>query len=169
MSLASPPITLRRATSADLPAMEAIRAAAFAPIFASFRAVLGEEIYELAQRREDEGQAQHLASMLEPDSPWRLFVACGEGESVLGFVSVRLDAETKVAEIGLNAVHPDHAGQGVGTTMYEFALGEMCRAGMRVATVSTGADESHAPARHAYRKAGFSTEFPSVWMVQLLE
>lgn len=52
--------------------------------------------------------------------------------------------------------------------MYRFALDRMKAAGMRVATVSTGGDPSHAPARQAYRKAGFLAEIPSVWMCRAL-
>ncbi len=39
---------------------------------------------------------------------------------------------------------------------------------MKVATVATGGDLSHAPARRADRKAGFSVEIPSVWMCRTL-
>jgi hypothetical protein len=49
--------------------------AAFAPIFASFRALLGDEIYELAQAHADRNQGAYLASLLAPDSGWELYVA----------------------------------------------------------------------------------------------
>ena len=65
-------------------------------------------------------------------------------------------------------VDPAHAGRGIGTAMYAFALARMKEAGIRVATVATGGDASHAPARRAYAKAGFSAEIPSVWMCRTL-
>jgi ribosomal protein S18 acetylase RimI-like enzyme len=160
-------LTIRPTMQSDHPDLEAVRVAAFAPVFASFRAILGEEIYRLAQQREDEAQADLLTSLLEPSSEWEVYTAEQSGR-VVGFVSLKLDATTQVGEIGLNAVHPDAAGRGVGTAMYEFALARMKTAGMRVATVSTGGDPSHAPARRAYEKAGFSVSFPSVWMCKLL-
>ena len=83
-------------------------------------------------------------------------------------MSVRLNHETKVGEIGLNAVDPSHTGKGIGTAMYEFSVARMKEAGMKVATVATGRDPSHAAARRAYRKAGFLVEIPSVWMCRLL-
>jgi hypothetical protein len=52
--------------------------------------------------------------------------------------------------------------------MYCHALECMKDAGMKVATVATGGDASHAPARRAYRKAGFDAEVPSVWMCRRL-
>lgn len=151
----------------DAPCLQAIRRAAFAPVFASFRAILGEEIYELAQRRDDEAQDGLLSSLLAPDSGWTVYAA-RSGDEVVGFVAVRLDRVTHVGEIGLNAVAPAHAGKGVGTAMYEFAAAHMKQAGMKVATVGTGGDPSHAPARRAYVKAGFDIEIPSVWMYRKL-
>ena len=158
----TPPLVIRPATADDAPRLQEIRAAAFAPVFASFRALLGDELYDLAQRRSDEAQAGLLASMLAPGAAWQLY-SVEQGAVIVGFVSVQVDADTRMGEIGLNAVHPDHAGSGVGAAMYEFALARMREAGMRVATVSTGGDPSHAPARRAYEKAGFAASIPSVW------
>lgn len=160
-------VSLRRAAAADTPRFQAIREAAYAPVFASFRSILGDDIYELAQARDDAAQGELLTSLLAPGSEWEVYAAEVEG-LVVGFVSVRFNRETTVGEIGLNAVHPDHAGQGAGTAMYDFAIARMKEAGMRVATVGTGGDPSHAPARRAYRKAGFTAEIPSVWMFRMI-
>jgi ribosomal protein S18 acetylase RimI-like enzyme len=160
-------LRFREARAEDAPRLQAIRRAAFAPIFASFRTLLGDEIYELAQRREDETQEGLLAALLEPGSGWTVHVAEAD-TAVVGFVSVRLDQETRIGEIGLNAVDPAHAGRGIGTAMYELAVARMRESGMKVATVSTGNDASHAPARRAYRKAGFDAEVPSLWMCRKL-
>jgi GNAT superfamily N-acetyltransferase len=70
-------------------------------------------------------------------------------------VSFSLNREKRVGEIGLNAVHPTYAGRGIGTRMYEFVIARMLENGMMLATVGTGGDPSHEPARRAYRKAGF--------------
>lgn len=147
--------------------MERIRATAFAPVFASVRKILGDELYELAQRHEDEAQSDLLRSLVEPDSEWELVVAEDDGAAV-GFVSWKLDQKSKVGEIGLNAVAPERAGCGIGTAMYEFAVERMREGGMRAAGVATGADPSHEPARRAYEKAGFRTSFPSVWLCRKL-
>jgi ribosomal protein S18 acetylase RimI-like enzyme len=160
-------LQLRPAASADVQRLQAIRRASFAPVFESFRALLGDEIYELAQRRQDEAQGDLLASLLAGGSGWSVYAA-SIGAEIVGFVSVQIDLETRVGEIGLNAVDPSHAGRGIGTAMYEFALARMREAGMKVATVSTGGDSSHAPARRAYRKAGFDVQIPGVWMCREL-
>jgi GNAT superfamily N-acetyltransferase len=157
----------RLARSEDAPRLQAIRRAAVAPIFAAFRSMLGDEIYEIAQRRQDEAQEQLLTSFFAPNSSWTLYVA-QSGDEVVGFVAILLDSKTRVGEIGLNAVDPMHSGAGIGTAMYEFAAARMKEAGMKVATVSTGGDASHTPARRAYEKAGFDVAIPSVWMCRKL-
>lgn len=156
-------ITFRLANTNDLSLMEDIRQKAFKPIFGSFRNILGDEIYRLAQEPEDNKQSELLSSMLLPGSVWQLFVAELSGK-IIGFVSIQLNSESKVGEIGLNAIHPDHSGKGIGTRMYEFAINKMKQSGMQVATVATGGDVSHAPARRAYEKCGFDVQIPSVWM-----
>ena len=111
--------------------------------------------------------ALFLLCLVVAGSGWSVHVA-QSGSEVVGFVAVRLDASTQVGEIGLNAVDPARAGNGIGTAMYELAVARMREAGMKVATVATGGDPSHAPARRAYRKAGFDAEIPSDWMCRKL-
>jgi GNAT superfamily N-acetyltransferase len=163
----TPELNFRLARPEDMGRLQAIRRAAFAPVFASFRAMLGDELYDLAQRRDDEAHDGVLTSMLAEDSIWRLYLA-ELGAEIVGFVGVRIDATTLVGEVGLNAVDPAHARAGIGTAMYEFAVARLKEAGMKVATVGTGGDPSHAPARRAYEKAGFSAQIPSLWMYRKL-
>lgn len=166
--MTTPAISIRPVTQADVARLQAIREAAFAPVFASFRSLLGDTIYELAQARDDARQGELLASLLEPDSGWEVH-AVELHDEVVGFVSLRVSADTQVGEIGLNAVDPAHAGRGIGTAMFEWAALRLKAAGMRVATVGTGGDPSHAPARRAYEKAGFHAVLPTVWMFRSLD
>ncbi|HJR74279.1 MAG TPA: GNAT family N-acetyltransferase [Luteimonas sp.] len=158
---------IRPADAADLARLQEIRAAAFAPIFASFREALGEALYDLCQRDQDEAQPTLLASLLEPGGGWELFVAVEEG-LVVGFVSCRADAASRCGEIGLNAVLPECAGRGIGTRLYRFAAARLSEQGMRAAGVSVGGDAAHAAARRAYEKAGFGTGIPHVWLCAAL-
>ncbi|MEM9484551.1 MAG: GNAT family N-acetyltransferase [Cyanobacteria bacterium P01_F01_bin.116] len=162
-----PVIRIRIANTSDLPTLEDIRQKAFAPVFESFQNILGDEIYASAQKPEDDGQREILSSMFSDDSVWQLFVAESSGK-VVGFVSMQLNHDSKVGEIGLNAVHPDYSGNGIGTEMYKFVVHKMKESGMKVATVATGGDSSHAPARRAYEKSGFNVQIPSVWMCRTL-
>jgi hypothetical protein len=52
--------------------------------------------------------------------------------------------------------------------MYDFALDRIREAGMRVATVGTGGDHSHAAARRALEKSGFGPALPGVYLYRSL-
>jgi type I restriction-modification system DNA methylase subunit len=56
----------------------------------------------------------------------------------------------------LLAAHPDYQNHGIGTELNAFALQKMKECRMKMATISTGGDESHAPARRSYEKAGYT-------------
>lgn len=147
----------------DVEALQQIRELAFVPVFESFRHLVGPEIAEVALASAEAEQAQLLTKICALDSLEQLFVALLDGQ-IVGFVAVSLDKETRVGEIGLNAVHPDFSGRGIGTRLYRHAIEVMKAAGMKVASVGTGGDPSHAPARRAYEKAGFGPSIPSIWM-----
>jgi len=100
--------------------------------------------------------------MMQKQSAWSVYVL-KLSNKIVGFIAVKIDTENLVGEIGLNAIHPYYAGNGYGSEMYRFAIKEMKIKGMKVATVATGGDPSHAPARKAYEKSGFNIQIPSVW------
>src|SRR5699024_5312764 len=91
----------RLARPEDHDSLQAIRRAAFAPVFASFRSLLGDEVYDLAQRRADEMQEGLLTSLMTPDENRVLYVV-HLSDTIVGFVAVLFDHETHVGEIGLN-------------------------------------------------------------------
>lgn len=159
---------IRRFDAADLPTMQIVRKAAFAPIFQSFKKLIGEKIYAIEMHNADAEQAEYLASICAPQAGHHVYVATVDGH-IIGFVTFSLNPEKKIGEIGLNAVHPEHAGQGIGTALYEFVIAEMRQAGMKLATVGTGGDPSHMPAQRAYRKVGFDTHLSNLWMYKILD
>ncbi|MBQ0818386.1 MAG: GNAT family N-acetyltransferase [Methyloceanibacter sp.] len=140
---------------------------ALEPVFESFRNIVDEAISPLAFAPAEPDQAAHLNDLGKPDRDGKFFVA-QIGEEIVGFMAVSLDEAKKTGEIGLNAVHQSHAGQGLGTRLNSFAIAIMRNAGMRLATMGTGGDPSHAPARRIYEKVGFGAAIPSVWLYKLL-
>ncbi len=158
---------IRAYAPSDLPILQAIRAAAFAPVFASFRAIVGPEIAAPGLATSETEQAHLLDAIAKPDSGHTLAVA-ETGNTIAGFVSWKPNIAPGIGEITLNAVHPDHGGKGIGTALYAHALAALKSAGMALATVGTGGDPSHAPARRAYEKAGFTTHIPSIYMYRRL-
>ncbi|MHA7871449.1 MAG: GNAT family N-acetyltransferase [Hyphococcus sp.] len=151
----------------DLPALHEIREASFAPVFQSFRSIVGEKIASVAFASAEAEQGELLDKICAAGSGHKVFVA-ESGRRPVGFCTVSFDHASTVGEIDLTAVHPGHQGRGVGAMMFDYAFDLMREAGMTVATVSTGGDPSHAPARRAYEKAGFSVGLPSVYYYRTL-
>ena len=154
-------LAIRDLKPADVEQIVEIALAAWEPIFVSFRGIMGEELFAALHPDWREDKARQVRSACDPGGRARVCVA-EKGEETVGFITFHVNDKSRVAEIGNNAVHPDHQGQGIGTEMYQYIFEKMREAGMRFVKVSTGGDPSHAPARRAYEKAGFSISVPSV-------
>lgn len=161
------PLVIRPFVESDFDRVDAIRRAAFAPVFASFRSLVGPEVAAVALTTLEAEQEAHLRAICRHGSAHEMHVA-EEAGAVCAFVSLSFERETRVGEIGLNATHPDHQGRGIGTRLFTFALERMREEGMRAATVGTGGDASHAPARRAYGKAGFEAAIPGIHLYRTL-
>jgi len=157
---------IRKFEPGDLSTLQAIRQAAFKPVFQSFRNIVGEKIAAIAFASAERKQAELLARVCKERSH-DVFVV-ERGSDIVAFCSMSLNQDSKVGEIELNAVHPDFQGKGIGTLMYEFALDRMRDTGMRVVTVVTGGDPSHAAARRALEKSGFGPGIPGVYLYRSL-
>lgn len=131
---------------------------AWTPIREIFRRDLGDELYEAHfsgwQQAKREATAKRLLS-------GRGYIALA-GNKVVGFIGYVIDEVRKSGEICGNAVDPECRGMGIGPKMYDFVLNKMKEEGMEYATVFTGLDDGHAPARRAYEKAGFQKSLPSI-------
>jgi ribosomal protein S18 acetylase RimI-like enzyme len=156
---------IRAFRSEDLPIVQGIRRRAFQPIHESFRMLVGEDVFRLEFSDWDQAQGEYLQSICAADSGKEVYVA-SVNDAVVGFIALAMNQGRGRGEIDLNAVDPEHQGQGIGEFMYKFAIRRMQRAGMKVVKVSTGGDSSHLPARKAYEKAGFTVFIPSITMYQ---
>jgi len=127
---------------------------AFEPVFISFERILGPKIYPIIYPdwRKSQKEGVEKVSNNEKITLW---VAEMDG-NVVGFVAYELNDDDKTGEVQLLAVHPEYQNHGIGTELNTFALQKMKESGMKMAVVSTGGDESHAPARKSYEKAGYT-------------
>lgn len=151
----------------DLSRLHEIRVAAFRPVFESFRSIVGDTIAPIAIAQDERDQAEHLDSICKPGADQEMHVVELDDE-IVAFCALSLNRKAGIGEIGLNAVDPARQGKGIGTWMYAAMLDRLKQAGMTVATVGTGGDPSHAPARRAYEKAGFGPFIPSVYYYRAL-
>jgi ribosomal protein S18 acetylase RimI-like enzyme len=160
-------ILIRAYAPEDAANLQTIRAEAFAPVFASFRALLGDAIAAVALANAEQEQAALLQRLCSEDPNATVFVAERDGRAI-GFVAVTFDRKQRMGEIVLIAVAPGAAGRGAGSALIAQALAAMRTAGLRAAVVGAGADASHAPALRAYEKAGFIAGIPSKHLYRVL-
>jgi GNAT superfamily N-acetyltransferase len=151
-------VVIRELLPGEVDRVVAIALAAWEPIFASYRKLMGEALFAITHPdwRAEKGTQIRRAC----EQPERVLVA-EVGHSVAGFVTFYL-AGRDVGEIGNNAVHPDYQGRGIAGRLYEEVFARLRAAGRKVVKVGTGLDPGHTPARRAYEKAGFSVALPGV-------
>jgi GNAT superfamily N-acetyltransferase len=128
---------------------------AWEPVFIAWQQILGPTLYPIAifpDWRKSQKEAVEKVCHDEKITTW---VAEVEGK-VVGFVAYDLNTNTKIGEVQMLAVHPAYQNHGIGTELNVFALQKMKEGGMKLATVGTGGDEGHAPARRSYEKAGYT-------------
>jgi ribosomal protein S18 acetylase RimI-like enzyme len=144
---------IRRVRPDDIETLVAFALRAWAPVFESFRQVLGNAIY--AQVYPDCRTSQTEAVMGAcRDGNMDVFVA-EEQDRVVGYVAVNFHDDPPCGEIEMIAVDPDFQRRGVASTLTSFALDHTAARGFSLAIVATGGDLGHAAARRTYEKAGF--------------
>jgi ribosomal protein S18 acetylase RimI-like enzyme len=148
------PIEIRALTDPDVDAVVELSLRAWAPVFASFETVLGEDIYRRVYPDWLASQARDVAQVCR-EHAGTVWVAVDRG-AVVGFVAVVLDGGSRTGDIEMLAVDPPHQHRGVAQSLIAFAVERMRSAGARVAGVVTGGDPGHGPARRAYERAGFT-------------
>jgi GNAT superfamily N-acetyltransferase len=153
-------IQIRPYTEADIEAIVELSLLAWEPVFTAWQQILGPKIYPLAVYPDWRKSQKEEVEKYCRNEKFLTWVAVVE-EKVVGFLVYELNQETKVGEVHMLAVHPAHQNQGIGTDLNQFALQKLREGGMKLATVGTGGDEGHAPARRSYEKAGY-TALPAV-------
>lgn len=147
-------IDIRPFRAGDLDEIVELSLRAWAPVFASLRETLGDDIFLRLHPHWEQDQREAVrASCLGED---RTFVAVADGRPV-GFATVALNAyHERMGAIDIIAVDPAYQRRGTGSQLTEYAAGYMRDQGMDIAIVETGGDPGHAPARAAYTAAGFT-------------
>jgi GNAT superfamily N-acetyltransferase len=159
-------VQIRRASDDDTDTLASLAVLAWAPVFASFRQELGPTVYAILYPDWERQQRAVVERMCNAGGETSVWMAETDG-AVAGFIVYTLNHEELTGTVELLAVHPHHQNRGIGTALNRFALAQMKDAGMKLASVSTGGDPGHAPARRSYEKAGY-TAFPNVWYYQAL-
>lgn len=151
---------IRPYLDADEPDVVGLSLRAWAPVHASLRDVMGEEIFERLYGSDWRNQQQQDVEKALADDEVEVWVAVVD-EAVVGFVAAILKVDEGLGEVYMVAVDPDSQNRGLGTRLTDVATDWIREAGLPLAVISTGGDDGHAPARRAYEKAGY-TPVPSV-------
>lgn len=138
----------------DLERVMEIGNLAWKNIYSMFRDCYGDELFHMLIPNEQIQKGLQIESHVANHPQW-VFV-CEESGIVVGFITFALNTSTKIGEISNNAVDPRCGLKGIGQQMYESVFKYFREKGMAYATVNTGLDSAHAPARRAYERAGFS-------------
>ncbi len=144
---------IRSLQAADIEAVVEFSLRAWEPVFASFARVLGSKVYQQVYPDWRASQAKTVETVCRDDKAM-VSVAEVDGRPV-GYVAVYLDVDAGSGEIDMLAVDPEAQGAGIGTALTDYAVEQMRAAGVALASVGTGGEEGHAPARRTYEKAGF--------------
>ena len=146
---------IRTYVDGDLNDIVELSLLAWEPVFHSFQKVLGQKIYSVLYPEWQKSQKEGVEGICSEKEKYTTLVAEYNNKAV-GFLSYELKREANNGEVILLAVHPEYQNAGIGTALNKKALEELKAAGMQMAIVETGGDESHAPARRSYEKAGYT-------------
>ena len=141
--------------------MVEIALAAWGPVFASYQNIMGENLFTRVHSNWKIDKEAQIRTAASPNEPM-LFLVAEIDNCIAGFVSWHHQVASGIAEIGNNAVGPKWQNNGIATALYRAVIDRCREAGIATIKVSTGLDSSHAPARRAYEKAGFSAPIPMV-------
>jgi GNAT superfamily N-acetyltransferase len=147
-------VTVRPFVESDADVVLDISIRAWDPVIPSIEEAFGGELYRLLTPDWHAEKRAEIDAFSGEHKAFDAWIAEVDARPV-GFVALRLDPGTRLGEIYLLAVDPDHQRDGIGMHLMEFACDEMRRAGMVAAMVETGFDPGHTPARRTYEKAGF--------------
>jgi GNAT superfamily N-acetyltransferase len=89
------------------------------------------------------------------DDDMEVWVADIDGRAV-GFAAAKQHTDRNMGEIYMLAVDPDYQRRGIGSALTEVATDWIRETGLPIAVIDTGGDDSHAPTRHVYKKAGYT-------------
>lgn len=150
--------TIRPLAGSDIAPVVDLSLRAWAPVFDSFRQVLGEGIYRHLFPDWSAHQSAAVDRVLRDES-MHTWVA-DDGSRPVGFVSVVHHGpeydEPNSSEIEMIAVDPAHQRRGIAADLITYAVDRMREHGAELAVIGTGGDPGHAPARAAYEQAGFT-------------
>jgi ribosomal protein S18 acetylase RimI-like enzyme len=151
----------------DLARITDLTVETFRPFYEdSFLPLMGDVIFANQHGNWRDDYRQQVAELHDPDQHKHVAVAELDG-AIAGYVAWNVSPARRNGEITHLAVAVEHRRHHVGTALCEHVFGEMRALGAEVATIGTGADAFHAPARALYERLGCTMLPVAVYYRQL--
>lgn len=142
-------IHIRKFKESDRPAIKEITAICFEGVSVDHAI---EQRYGLVDGMDWRSRkVRHIDDDISADADG-IFVAEADGQ-VIGYITARVDAETKIAGIPNLGVRPEYRGRGLGRTLIETAIRYAEESGMHYIRIETLAH--NAVGQHLYPSCGF--------------
>jgi len=145
---------IRRYQDEDLSIIADIGKRAWINIYKMYEGAYGSELFSLLIPDQDVAKEEQIKEHVLNHPDW--IYICEENGKIVGFVTFSIERGRKIGQIGNNAVDPECGLKGIGQQMYAEVFRRFKDEGMLYAQVTTGLDDTHAPARRAYERAGFN-------------
>lgn len=158
---------IRPCQTQDLDRICQIAKAAWKNIFDYLENAYGKELYNTVNPDCRNSKTPWLHNFFAEHPDW-IYVAERNGK-IVGFIAFVINKNNRTGTITNNAVDPECGEKGVGQEMYQAVLERFRSEKLKAATVSTGNDPAHAPARRAYERAGFKLKTEQVFYIMDLE
>lgn len=146
-------MTLRPYQPSDLPRLQEITAATFGPV--SIDGNMQKLLGQFGEGDAPAWQTRKLAAIAQDcrAQPDGVFVACDDAGRIAGYITTRLDEQSRIGWIPNLAVDPAHQGKGLGRMLIQHALKFFRENGMQVAKIETL--EQNPIGRALYPSLGF--------------
>jgi len=160
-------VELRRTDAEECRIFAGISVEAWQPIWASYRRMLGDELFR-TMGDVDQNKYNSALKMLSDPAIFGYGLFCGGVPA--GFCGWRVSDVPggKSGVVSLNGIADAFKGRRLGLLMQNFITGDMLAHGITYAKVLTGGDEGHAPARRTYENAGFTRALKSITLRAVL-
>jgi ribosomal protein S18 acetylase RimI-like enzyme len=146
-------MNIRAYRTGDLPRLQEITAATFGPVSidGNMERILG----SFGAGDEAGWRGRKLAAIADDcqAQPDGVFVVCDETGRIAGYITTRLNSESKIGWIANLAVDPTEQGKGIGRALILHSLGFFRQNGMEVARIETL--EQNAIGQRLYPDVGF--------------
>lgn len=148
--------TIRPLERGDLGAVLDLSIAAWRPVFDSFATILGSPLFDYLHP--PDWRTYQRASVRQTCQADGIdaFVVVADDGTVAGYVALAYDPQLRMGVVEQIAVHPDRQRHGYARALMDFAAEEFRARQLLFASVGTGGDPGHAPARALYEAMGFA-------------